>query len=83
MGDEGDFTKVHHLRATDALWTAYGSVCKRVFGQDRAPHLITHMRRTVARYGTEEERALLAADRAEAKARRARRGGRPRRSPEP
>lgn len=77
MGDEDDHTKIQRLRATKALWTAYGSVCKRVYGTDRAPHLVAYMRRTVARHGNEEERTLLAQDRAETKQRRARKGGRP------
>jgi hypothetical protein len=81
MGDEGDHTKIQRLRATAALWTAYGSVCHRVLGVDRSPHLVAYMRRTVARYGNDEERALLSQDRAEMKERRARKGGRPPRLP--
>jgi hypothetical protein len=83
MADNEDHTKVHHVRATDALWAAYGSVVKRTSGVDRAPHLVAYMRRIVARYGTEDERALLARDRAETKTRRARKGGRPRRESKP
>lgn len=77
MADEADHTRDRHLRVTGPLWTAYGSVCHRVFGVDRAPHLVAYMRRTVARYGNEEEKALLEKDRAEVRARRARKGGRP------
>lgn len=77
MADEDDHTRVHHLRATRALWLAYGRVVKRQFGSDRAPHLVAYMRRTVARYGDAEDLALLRQDRAETKARRARKGGRP------
>jgi hypothetical protein len=75
--EQADHTRVHHLRATRALWKAYGQVVKRQFGTDRAPHLVAYMRRTVARYGDAEDLALLRQDRAETKARRARKGGRP------
>lgn len=76
-----DPTPDRHFRATTPLWQAYGSVCQRR-GRERSADLMEMMRRTVARYGNEEEKALLEKDRAEVRARRARKGGRPPRAPD-
>lgn len=80
MAGEDDHTKGHNLRVTVALWTAYGRVTKRRFGTGRTSHLVAYMRRTVARYGDAEDLELLRQDRAETTARRARKGGRPKRN---
>jgi len=57
------------------MWKAFSAVCRR---RDRtaAADLTAHMKRTIRRYGTNEEKGMLADAEAE---RRARKGGRPRR----
>ena len=64
------------IRVPDGIWDAYGRVCKRL-GYPRAGYLLAHMRRTIRRYGDEQDQADLAAGDAEMAAHRSRKGGRP------
>jgi hypothetical protein len=60
------------------MWKAFGAVCKRR-GQTAAADLTAHMSRTIRRYGTNEEKGMLADAEAELRERRSRKGGRPKR----
>ncbi len=73
-----DVTPLQHFRAPDSMWKAFSAVCKRR-GQTAAADLTAHMSRTVRRYGSDEEKGMLAAAEEELRERRARKGGRPRR----
>lgn len=72
-----DHTPIRRLRASDDLWEAYDSVCRRVFGRSRSEDLVDHMRTVVQEHGNAEELALLAAAERELAERRSRKGGRP------
>lgn len=76
-----DHTPIHRFRAPKTLWEAYETVCKRVFSRERSEDLVEHMRTVVSEYGNAEELAKLEEAEAELEARRARKGGRPRKQP--
>ena len=77
--DPADHTPIQRLRAPRDLWSAYETVCKRVFDQKRSEHLVNHMRETIRQHGTPEEKAMLARAEQELTDRRARmERGRPR-----
>jgi hypothetical protein len=63
------------------MWDAYDRVCKRL-GRDRSDDLIEHVRRQIEQHGDDADRAALGAADAELAERRARKGGRPRKTPE-
>lgn len=73
-----DHTPVRRFRASDDLWNAYESVCKRVFGHSRSENLVDHMRAVIREHGNAAEKAMLAKAEQELAERRARKGGRPR-----
>lgn len=75
-GTPEDHTKPRQIRVPDALWNAYGSLCKRL-GTTRAADLNEHMRNRIIKYGTQEDQAAIAASDAELQERRSRTGGRP------
>jgi len=62
------------------MWDAYSRVCEQL-GRGRSDDLIEHIRRQIAEHGDEEAQAALADADAELAARRARKGGRPRKNP--
>lgn len=71
-------TPIQRFRAPMPLWEAYETVVKRVYGRSRSEDLIAHIRRTIQRHGTEEEKQLLAEADAEIAERLARKhAGRP------
>lgn len=74
-----DHTKPRQIRVPDALWTAYDRVCKSL-GTTRATDLNEHMRARVREHGTDQDRADLEHADAELEERRARKGGRPRKT---
>jgi len=62
------------------MWQAYGRVSERL-GLDRTEDLLAHIRDRITEHGDDDDRAALAAADAELAARRARKGGRPRKNP--
>lgn len=78
--DEQAHTPIRRFRAPDPLWEAYDSVCRRAFGRDRSEDLLDHMRTVIREYGDTRELELLEAAEAEIAERRARKGGRPRKT---
>lgn len=74
-----DHTPAVHVRMPRAMWDAYSRVCERL-GRDRTEDLIEHVRRQIEQHGDDTDRADLAAAEAELAERRARKGGRPRKS---
>jgi hypothetical protein len=75
----GDHTPTVKIRVPPLMWQAYGRACERL-QRDRTEDLIAHMRKAVELLGDETDRADLAAADAELAERRARKGGRPRKS---
>ena len=71
-----------NIRVPRLMWAAYGRICARL-GRDRTEDLLAHMRRQIKKHGDEQDLADLADAEAELAERRARKGGRPRKSPEP
>lgn len=74
-------TPIRRFRAPDPLWEAYDTVCKRVFGRERSEDIVEHMRTVIAEYGNPAELAKLELAEQELEERRARKGGRPRKTP--
>ena len=74
-----DHTPGVHVRMPRAMWDAYSRVCDRL-GRERAEDLLDHVRQQIERHGDERDRADLAAADAELAERRARKGGRPRKT---
>ncbi|MET7333283.1 hypothetical protein [Nonomuraea sp. NPDC005650] len=74
-------TPIRRFRAPDLLWDAYETVCARL-GYDRSEDLLNHIRATIREHGTPEEVAALEQAEAELAERRARKGGRPRKTAE-
>ncbi|MEU6709955.1 hypothetical protein ABZ897_00635 [Nonomuraea sp. NPDC046802] len=69
------------FRLPTPLWEAYGSICARVLGRERSEDLVEHVRSLVAEHGNAEELAKLKQAAQELEERRARKGGRPRKTP--
>lgn len=77
-----EHTPIQRFRAPAPLWSAYESVVKRVHDRSRTEDLIAHIRRTIQRHGTDEEKQLLAQADAEIAERLARKhAGRPPKQP--
>lgn len=74
-----DRTPTTPIRVPRSMWAAYGRVCERL-GRDRTEDLLAHMRKLIEILGDDTDRADLAAADAELTERRARKGGRPRKS---
>jgi hypothetical protein len=79
MADRPDHTPTIKIRVPPALWDAYGRVTARK-GRDRTEDLLVHMRRQIELLGDDQDHADLAAAEAELEERRARKGGRPRKT---
>lgn len=77
----GDPTPTTPIRVPRKMWAAYGRVVARL-GRDRTEDLLAHMRRMIEQHGDDADRADLAEAEAELAERRARKGGRPRKTPE-
>lgn len=78
--EPGDRTPLQRLRIPALMWTAYGRVAARL-GTNRAADLLDHVRQRIREHGDVQDIADLDAAEAELAERRARKGGRPRRSP--
>lgn len=74
-----DPTPTTPIRMPKAMREAYDNVCRRL-GTNRTEDLLAHVRRQINRHGTEQDLDLLAAAEGELRERRARKGGRPRKS---
>ncbi|WP_411140274.1 hypothetical protein [Streptomyces sp. x-80] len=68
------------FRLPRRMWDAYGNV---LGDRDRGADLLDHVRATIKQHGDEQALADLAAAEEELTARRARKGGRPRRGAPP
>lgn len=77
--ERADHTPTIKVRTPRAMWDAYGRVCERL-GRDRTEDLLARMREQIERHGDGADRAALAAADAELAERRARKGGRPRKT---
>lgn len=77
--EPGDRTPMQRFRVPMVIWDAYEGLTKRL-GTNRSERLLDHIRADIEKYGTEEERAALREGNAELEKRRARKGGRPKRS---
>lgn len=77
---ESQATPTTPIRVPRTMWKAYGNVCERL-GVNRTEDLLAHMRRQINSHGDETDLALLAEAEEELKVRRARKGGRPRKTP--
>lgn len=77
--DTADHTPSFKVRMPRAMWDAYGRVCERM-GTDRSEDVIDRVRQRIEQHGDETDRAALSAAEAELAERRARKGGRPRKS---
>ena len=78
-----DHTPGVHVRMPRPMWEAYSRVCKRL-GVERPEDLLRHVRRQIEQHGDDADLAALAEADRELAERRARKGGRPRKtSPEP
>jgi hypothetical protein len=60
------------------MWKAFSAICKQR-GLTAAADLTAHMSRTIRRYGSDEEKGMLAEAEEELRERSSRKGGRPRR----
>ncbi|GGK61727.1 hypothetical protein Sme01_03570 [Sphaerisporangium melleum] len=78
--DDRPATPTTPIRVPRAMWKAYGNVCERL-DTNRTEDLLAHMRQQINRHGEEADLDLLAEAEEELKARRARKGGRPRKQP--
>ena len=77
--DRGDHTPAVHVRMPRPMWAAYNRICERL-GVDRSEDLLGYVRRQIEQHGDDTDHADLAAADKELAERRARKGGRPRRS---
>lgn len=77
--DATDHTFITRFRIPRRMWETYGHVTERL-GTDRSTDLVDHVRTLIRDHGTDAERKELVAAEAELAHRRARKGGRPRKS---
>ncbi|WP_030168987.1 hypothetical protein [Streptomyces sp. NRRL S-813] len=80
MTDATDHTFVTRFRIPRRMWDAYGTAADRQ-GVDRSADLVAHVRDFIRTHGNEQELAELEAAEQELAERRARKGGRPRKTP--
>lgn len=80
MTDATDHTFITRFRIPRPMWDAYGRITQRL-GTDRTADLVTHVRAVIEKHGDEQDLACLAAADQELAARRARKGGRPKKEP--
>jgi hypothetical protein len=78
-----DHTPIQRFRAPKPLWEAYETLCKRAFSQDRGTRLLDLIRADFREHGDAGELAQLDLAEKELEERRARKGGRPRKTPSP
>ncbi|WP_069625315.1 hypothetical protein [Streptomyces niveus] len=78
--DPTDHTFSTKFRIPRGLWDAYGRVTARL-DTDRSADLLDYVRAMVEQHGDAQDRADLAAADQELAARRARKGGRPKKEP--
>jgi hypothetical protein len=77
-------TPVVNIRVPRQLWDAYGRCTARINGgRDRTEDLTRHMIRVIELIGSEQDKEDMAAALEELEARRARKGGRPRKPAAP
>jgi hypothetical protein len=76
-----DHTPIQRFRAPKPLWEAYETVCKRAFSQERGARLLDLIRADIQEHGNADELAKLDLADRELEERRARKGGRPRKTP--
>lgn len=81
--DTTKHTPWRKFRLPAPLWEAYGSVCARILSRERSEDLVEHVRALVAEHGTADELAKLELAEQELEERRSRKGGRPRKQPDP
>lgn len=78
--DDKDHTFSTRFRIPKVMWDAYGRVTDRL-GTDRSARLLDHIRSDINKHGDAEDLAALNAAERELTERRARKGGRPKKSP--
>lgn len=81
MTDATDHTFITRFRIPRPMWDAYGTAATRQ-GVDRSSDLLDHVRTFIRDHGNEQELAALATAEQELAERRARKGGRPRKTPQ-
>jgi hypothetical protein len=81
MSDQPDHTHITRFRIPRVMWDAYGRVAERL-GVDRTALLLDHVRADLRAHGDAEDIAALEQAEQELAERRARKGGRPRKSAE-
>lgn len=79
MTDSTDHTHAAQFRIPRVLWAAYGRIAEQL-GTDRTAMLLDHVRADIRKHGDEADLADLEQAERELAERRARKGGRPRRS---
>lgn len=79
MADSADHTHHTRFRIPRVMWEAYGRVAQRL-GTDRTALLLDHIRADIREHGDLRDLADLEAAERELTERRARKGGRPRRT---
>ncbi|MFB6955470.1 hypothetical protein ACFCYB_00180 [Streptomyces sp. NPDC056309] len=79
MADTTDHTFSTRFRIPRRMWDAYGTAAARQ-GLDRSADLVDHVRDFIRKHGNEQELAELAAAEQELTERRARKGGRPKKT---
>lgn len=80
MTPDPDHTHHTRFRIPRRMWDAYGRITERL-DTTRSADLLDHVRTQIATHGDEQDRADLEASEQELTARRARKGGRPRKEP--
>jgi hypothetical protein len=78
--DDKDHTFSTRFRIPKVMWDAFGRVTDRL-GTDRSARLLDHIRDDLKAHGDAADLAALEAGEQELAARRARKGGRPKKEP--
>lgn len=81
MTPDPDHTHHTRFRIPRRMWNAYGRATEQL-GTTRSADLLDHVRTVIREHGDERDLADLEAAEQELTERRARKGGRPRKSPE-
>jgi hypothetical protein len=81
MADDKDHTFSTRFRIPKVIWDAYAPIADRL-GTDRSARLLDHIRADFKEHGTEQELTALKAGEQELAERRARKGGRPKKTPQ-
>ena len=80
MAEDKDHTFSTRFRIPKVIWDAYAGITDRL-DTDRSARLLDHIRADFKEHGTAQELAALEAGEQELTERRARKGGRPKKSP--